>query len=335
MKKIILFIAIGFLTFACGQKTSRKADVSNIDVEIKISRFDKDFWALKNSKNLGADLDKLFKKYPKFAPIYFGGVVYFGQNRDTILSILPKFFADSVANHLYTDALNKFSDVSRIERQLTEAFKRGKYFFPQTTVPQIIMCVSLLNQNMIVADSIVAAGIDKYLGADYPLYAQNTENYKYLIQNWIPQKLVSDYISVWLQTEFPYEEQQERLLDEMIYKGKILYLTSLLLPNEDENIIMGYTKEQWQWCKENEKPMWQTLIADQHLFSGEYILIIKYLNESPFTQPFTQKSPGRAGQYIGWQIVKAYMDRNQGVTPMELISNPNAQQILEQSGYNP
>ena len=55
MKKIILFIAIGFLTFACGQKTSRKADVSNIDVEIKISRFDKDFWALKNSKNLGAD----------------------------------------------------------------------------------------------------------------------------------------------------------------------------------------------------------------------------------------------------------------------------------------
>ena len=62
MKKIILFIAIGFLAFACGQKTSRKADVSNIDVEIKISRFDKDFWALKNSKNLGADLDKLVQK---------------------------------------------------------------------------------------------------------------------------------------------------------------------------------------------------------------------------------------------------------------------------------
>ena len=105
MKKIILFIAIGFLTFACGQKTSRKADVSNIDVEIKISRFDKDFWALKNSKNLGADLDKLFKKYPKFAPIYFGGVVYFGQNRDTILSILPKFFADSVASHFCLNAV--------------------------------------------------------------------------------------------------------------------------------------------------------------------------------------------------------------------------------------
>ncbi|KGN83082.1 hypothetical protein HW49_00160 [Porphyromonadaceae bacterium COT-184 OH4590] len=335
MKRIALFVVTSLLIVGCGQKNGRKADISGIDMNIKIARFDQDLLALKESKNLKDDLDKLFDKYPTFAPIYFGGVVYFGNNKDTILSILPKFFADSIANKLYTDALKKWSDISKVEKQLTEAIKRGKYFFPQITVPQTIMCVSLINQSMIVADSIIAIGIDKYLGANYPLYAENSDNYSYLIQNWTPEKLVSDYVSVWLLTEFPYQTQQERLIDEMIYKGKILYLTSLLLPNEKPNLIMGYSEEQWKWCRDNEKAMWQTLIAEQHLFSSDYTLVIKYLNESPFTQPFTQESPGRAGQYVGWQIVNAYMSKNENITPQELMSNPNGQMILEQSGYNP
>lgn len=335
MKKVILFFLISLFIVSCGNEESRKADISGIDLDVKIARFDRDFWSLKDSQNPRADLDKLFEKYPDFAPIYFGGVVYFGENRDTILSILPKFFADSLAGKLYQDALNRYSDVRGIEKELNEAFKRGKYFFPQIAVPEVIMCVSLLNQNMIVADSLVAAGVDKYLGANYPVYALNTDNYDYLIQNWTPEKLVSDYVSVWLLTEFPYYATQERLLDEIIYKGKILYLTSLMLPNEKPNVIMGYSAEQWKWCRDNEKAMWQTLIAERHLFSNDYMLVIKYLNEAPFTQPFTQESPGRAGQYVGWQIVSAYMNRNRNVTPQELISNLNAQQILEQSGYNP
>ena len=335
MRKIFFACILITLAVGCRQKASRTADVSGIDLDIKIARFDRDFWALRDSKDLGADLDRLFAKYPRFAPVYFGGVVYFGNSRDTILHVLPKFFADSVAKQLYTDALKRYEKVSDIERQLTNAFKRGKYFFPQLSVPQIIMCVSLLNQNMIVADSLIAAGIDKYLGADYRLYSQGADNYDYLIRNWKPEKLVSDYISVWLLTEFPYTPANERLLDEMIYKGKILYLTALLLPDEKPNIVMGYSDEQWQWCKENEKAMWQTLIENRHLFNNDYTLMIKYLNDSPFTQPFTQESPGRAGQYIGWQIVDAYMSRNIDVTPQQLIDNTDAQQILEKSGYNP
>ena len=155
MKKIFFACMLMILAVGCRQKASRTADVSGINLDIKIARFDRDFWALRDSKDLGADLDRLFAKYPRFAPVYFGGVVYFGNSRDTILRVLPKFFADSVAKQFYTDALKRYEKVSDIEKQLTNAFKRGKYFFPQLSVPQIIMCVSLLNQNMIVADSLM------------------------------------------------------------------------------------------------------------------------------------------------------------------------------------
>jgi uncharacterized protein YjaZ len=121
----------------------------------------------------------------------------------------------------------------------------------------------------------------------------------------------------------------------MIYRGKLAYLTSLLLQSDPDELIVGYTKEQLQWCKQYEKDMWGSLIESKHLFSNESIWRMKYLEEAPFTQPFTQKSPGRAGVYIGWRIVESYMENNPKVTPLELVQNTDAQQILEQSGYNP
>ncbi|MDR0830225.1 MAG: hypothetical protein LBN95_08985 [Prevotellaceae bacterium] len=330
MKKYFLITLLTLFLFSCTNE-KRKADLTGIDFEIKIQRFDKDFWALKTSKNQAEDLQKLYEKYPDFAPLYFNHIIYLGDDKELIL----KFINDTVADKLYSDVLKKFDDVEKIEKQLTNAFRRGHYFFPQLSVPQCVMCVSLLNQNVIVSDSLIALGIDKYLGADYPLYELSPENYPYLLANWRPEKVVSDYIFAWLSTEFEFDPQSERLLDEMIYKGKILYLTSLLLPKEKEETIMGYSPEQWKWCKKYERDMWQTLIQQKHLFSTDYFLHIKYLNDAPFTQPFSQESPGRAGVFIGWQIIESYMKNNPEVTPLQLMQNADAQGIFEKSGYQP
>lgn len=337
MKKILIFSLVVAMLVACGKGkgSSRKADISGSNIEVKIQRFDKDFWSVKSNPNLRESLEELYAKYPTFAPIYFSGVVYFGNHIDTVSRILPLFYADSVAGGLYQDVLTKYADLSAEERQLTDAFKRGKYFFPQLLVPEVITCVSLLNQNIIIADSLIAIGLDKYMGKEYPLYSRNPNFYKYVLENWRSEKIVPDVVYVWLMEEIPYQTQSEQLLDELIYKGKLLYLTQLMLPDLAPELIIGYTSEQWKWCKEQEQAMWKTLVAEQHLFSTDPMLKLKYLQEAPFTQPFTQESPGRAGQFVGWQIVDTYMSRNQDVTPEELMQNLDAQKILEESGYNP
>jgi hypothetical protein len=60
-----------------------------------------------------------------------------------------------------------------------------------------------------------------------------------------------------------------------------------------------------------------------------------YLNEAPFTAPVSQDSPGRVGTWVGWQIVKSYMDKNKNVSLQQLVSENNYQQLLEKSDYRP
>jgi hypothetical protein len=41
------------------------------------------------------------------------------------------------------------------------------------------------------------------------------------------------------------------------------------------------------------------------------------------------------GVWMGWKIVKSYMQNNKNIELSELMSNENYQQILEQSNYRP
>jgi len=335
-KSYILLIITTLLFFSCGSKQEkRKADLSGINFDVKIERFDKDFWALKNSKNQKADLEKLFEKYPEFAPLYFKYIIDLGKNIDEIMEILPKFFANPAVINLYSDALKKYDDVSKIEKAITMAFRRMHYFFPTMPVPKCIMEVSGFNFNVVVREDFVAVSTDYYLGANYHLYDSIPEFYLYLRQGMNPENVASTYVSEWLISKFPYFSEQDRLLDEMIYQGKILYITSLLMEDEKIENLINYTPEQWKWCKAYEKDMWQELIEKKYLFSNDFNLRRKMLEDAPFTQPFTQESPGRAGIFVGYRIVESYMNKNENISPLELMQNSDAQNILEKSGYRP
>jgi hypothetical protein len=59
------------------------------------------------------------------------------------------------------------------------------------------------------------------------------------------------------------------------------------------------------------------------------------MNDAPFTSPVSQESPGRLGTFIGWQIVKGYMEKNDKLGLKDLMNEENFQKILENSGYRP
>jgi hypothetical protein len=61
----------------------------------------------------------------------------------------------------------------------------------------------------------------------------------------------------------------------------------------------------------------------------------KLMQDGPFTKGFDAEAPARLGEWIGWQIVSAYMDKNRKVTLKQLLQNNDSQLILNQSGYKP
>jgi len=71
------------------------------------------------------------------------------------------------------------------------------------------------------------------------------------------------------------------------------------------------------------------------IFKTENVVLTSYLNEGPFTAEISQDSPGRLGTWIGWRIAESYMENNRDVTLQQLMAEPDAQKILEESFYKP
>ncbi|MGN0187197.1 MAG: hypothetical protein ACI392_05560 [Paludibacteraceae bacterium] len=330
---IIIATIAGIILLTACNRPKRSADIANIDLNISIGRFDSALWTM-NRHDLATAVVQLDSLYPDITPVYLEHVVEFGAVGDTITTHnLQKFFADTAVAQLYTETLTRFADLTDYETTLTDAFKRAKYFFPEKPTPRLYTHLSGLNQSMIVGDGFVSGSIDNYMGCDYPLY-DRVGIYKYLRQNMRPEKLVPDYIVAWLSTEFPFTQHSGELFEEMIYRGKILYTASVLLPDLPDSLLIGYSAEQWDWCMKYEHDMWMVLIGSKHLFSRDAMIRIKYMNDAPFTKPFTQQSPGRAGAFVGWRIVEQYMREHPEVSPKELLLR-NADEIMRETPYNP
>lgn len=333
MKRYIyITLAIAFALISC-KREKRHADLTGIDFEIKIERFDSAFWVM-DTANVAEEFIALQTQYPDITPIYTEKVVRFGSPNDEITHRTYSLFKnDSAVQLLYNDALRIYSDMNDIERDLTTAFRRARYFLPQFPTPRVYCHVSGFNQSMIVAESFISLSIDNYLGENYPLYEQ-IGIYKYQRPNMRREKVASDYITAWLSSEFS-NSIANNLLTDMVHHGKILYTVSVLLPETPEHIIMGYTPEQWKWVKKNETNMWNTLIQSRDLYTTNMIAKSKYINDGPFTLPFSQQSPGRAGAYLGWQIIESYMRNNPEISIQQLLQQPDAQIILNRSNYQP
>ena len=329
---IIIAIAASALLTACN-RPKRAADIDDIDLNVTIERFDSALWTM-DRHNLAEAVVRLDSAFPDITPVYLEHVVEFGAVGDTItVHNLQKFFADTAVTQLYTETQARFANLGDYEKTLTDAFKRAKYFFPEKPTPRLYAHLSGLNQSMVVGDGFVSGSIDNYMGSDYPLYAR-VGIYRYLRQNMRPEKLVPDYIVAWLTTEYPFVQHSGELVEEMIYRGKILYTASVLLPNLPDSVIIGYSAEQWKWCLKYEHDMWMVLVGSKHLFSRDAMIRIKYMNDAPFTKPFTQESPGRAGAFVGWRIVEQYMREHPEVSPKELLLR-TADEIMRETPYNP
>ena len=182
-------------------------------------------------------------------------------------------------------------------------------------------------------DDIMGVGIDMYLGSDYPYY--NNVVYDYQRPTMRKECVAVDVMKMYLAYHIAYNSRTNRLLDQMIFRGKQLFLLAQLLPNKPAWEIMGYTPEQWQWCEHYEQAIWNRMMQKRDLFKTESTVLSSYLNEGPFTAEITQDSPGRLGQWVGWQIVSSYMRNNKDITLVELLQESNAQKILEESFYKP
>ena len=304
-------------------------------VAVEIVRFDSALLAVQTDSAM-QDVAQLYADYEEFIPLYVEGVLRLPMEDTAYFSEqLANFLVDTTMGFAQTNALAKerFANVDSIQNALNIAFSRLHYLYPDWVIPTVYLFVSGFNSSVVYYDNMLGVGVDMYLGSDYPYYNQVV--YDYQKSTMEKEYVVRDIMSMYLAYNIAYNSKYNRLLEQMIFRGKQLFLLSQLLPDTPAWQVIGYTPEQWAWCEHYERAIWNRIMEKRDLFKTESSVLSSYMNEGPFTAEVTQDSPGRLGLWVGWRIVDSYMRHNEEVSIHDLINEGDAQKILEQSFYKP
>lgn len=331
--ELLLICLLAVVLTSCNENNRFKIDTTKNRTEVTIKRFDKDLLSL-GSTNINTGVKKLYEQYPEFLPLFTANILDTMAN-DTVAvtKLISQFLTDTAFINVNKKTLDTFNDISDIENKVSDAYTYIHHYFPEVKLPELYFFVSGFNRSVLLNENFIALGTDMYLGADYPAY-ENVA-YKYLTYNMRKESVAVDLVSATLFRMFVMNSSKERLVDNMLFRGKVMYLQSVFMSTEKPELLMGYTPEQLKWCTNNEKQIWGAIIDQKDLFSTNNQLINKYLNDAPFTAPISQESPGRLGTWIGWQVVSSYMNNNKKVGIRELMDENDYQKILENSAYRP
>ena len=317
MRFFIVLFFILFTLFSCKEAPRQFIDVSKVSVNFSLERYDVDFY---NSTK--EQLPSLKKKYPFLFPKSFSDSIAIAQMND------------KDAQDLYKETQQIYKNFSTSEAQLTRLFKYLKYYNPKFNSPNIITMLSDIDYNsrVIYADSLLFISLDVYLGKEHPFYADYPT---YIKENNTKERIVVDVANAIIEKQVPSFSNRS-FIGKMIYEGKKMYLLDRYLPRISDELKIGYSKEKMDWVKTNEEGVWKYFIEKKILFSTDTNLNKRFLNNAPFSKFYLQddnQSPGRVGVWLGWQIVRSFMQNNDVSLP-ELL-RIDSEYLLKKSKYKP
>ncbi|MCG2610717.1 gliding motility lipoprotein GldB [Flavobacterium sp. SM15] len=317
MKKCLLVVAFAVLALSCKKEDKVNEAVEAIPVKVTVERFDKLFY-----ESNPEELPELKTKFPFFFP---------AGNPDTVWTNKLK---NPLLKELYSEVKKKYPDNSAFEPDLEELFKRIQFYYPEYKTPKVITLISEVDTDAkaIYADSLVLLSLDTYLGKDHRFY----EGFpKYQRQGFEPSQMMPDLVSSFSQGKIA-PPTDRTLLAQMIYFGKELYLKDMLLPDASDAAKIEYTEEQIKWCQENEGEMWKYFINNKILYDTDTKLMQRFISVGPYSKFYLEidnESPGRVGQWLGWQIVRSYMSNND--TDLQKMMAMDAKELFDNSKYKP
>lgn len=345
--KYLLSAVFAVLLFSCNDQ-SNAPDVSGSKVKLTVKRFEQSFFRI-DSNNTRAGLAALQQEYPTFTPLFVNHVLGLGPLTDSnelIFSGTQRFL--HLNQGVYKKSQELYGDFKNTTRQLEQAFRYVHHYFPGYRIPEIITTIGPMDalapmsnnepSPNYIGEGFLAIGLQFYLGRDFSIY-----NDPGFVTNVVPsfrsrrfsrEYIPSDVMKLVIDDLFPDSSSRLPLGEQFVEKGKRMELLAHLLPGVHDTLLLGYTDEQLDWCRKNERSIYNFFAGQNLLYERDPALTQPYLTEGPFTQGMPETSPGNIGAFLGWQMTKAYLKKNKDLTPAQLMRIP-AKDIITQSGYKP
>ena len=348
-----------FFIFGCQSDRPKLPDLSNAPIpEFELVRFETALFQA-DTNDLATAIEQLTRKHPSFCDIFFRFVLPLKRGdfdeAEQIL-VLKAFLRYPLIQEIFSRSQQLYADLtpagldldsrrsapgseSQAWPALSQAFQLYQHYLPQAQLPDTV--TTFVSQfeyaGFLYSDNDLALGLDLFLGPDFnyrEISVEETIFSNYLTRTYNSDHLVASAIRLLLEEDIP-EPVSGRLIDYMVANGKRIYLLDKVLPFTHDTVKVRMTPEDLQWCQDNEAQIYAFLAREELLYTTDLREIRRYIDPAPTSRGMPEESPGEAANFVGWQMVKAFMDRNPDTSIPELIAIEDGQQLLSRSGYKP
>lgn len=299
-----------------------EVDLSDTPEPLPTRRFDQAFFAAEPN-NWKQAFPQLKKDFPPF--FQMGNAEFWLRQRQ-----------DSIQNILKGLVDKHWKNPQPVLDELHNMLWHYNFYYPNRKPIASYTYISDLDYDypVLYADSLLFIALDQFVGLEAP-YFKNLPTYL-AADKWF------DLIPIWAaeamaQSHVP-PATGTTLLDAMVHEGRVLAWMRALLPNVPEHLLLKYTASEWDYCMANEAQMWRFLVENQLLFDPSDQAKQRYIQPAPFTKFGTAQDnqiPGQAGRWLGYQLVKSYLEAQDYKDPISLLQETNSQQVLRLSQYKP
>lgn len=224
-KIYIIIISIVLLaSTACELKLKQYGDDSRQTL-VEVQRYDRLQSRYLTTGDFSA-LQQMNIEYAMETRTLIEDVLKIGEVNDPeINSKFLSFYQDTTLQAIIAEAEAQYANMSDINTQMSDAFKRLQKMIPGLNIPVVYSQIGALDQSVIIGNNSIGISLDKYLGEDFAVYrrfysehqrSQMTRSY-----------IVPDCLSFYLLSMFPlkdYEAASQYQRD--LHIGKIMWVVN-------------------------------------------------------------------------------------------------------------
>ena len=271
----------------------------------------------------------------KTATLYGGTLLNVRPNDPAYMAQLAGMAQDATCRELYDSVARHFADLKWLGQEMAHALRRTRALGDSTPAPKVVTFISgqLDYVHRAAAnESSVLIALDQYVTPCFKKYGY-FQLPSYLVALSTPAHMLPDAVAALARQHIAWPQGEPTLLDYMVAEGKVQYYLRRALPKCHDTLLLRYNASQWEWARAHASDAWAYWIQRDLLFEQDYNEIFNFIEDAPKTNAFGDSAP-RMTDYVGWQIVEAYMEGHP--CPLQqLLETSDARKILRESGWKP
>lgn len=322
---VVLVVSTLFYLLKPSKKSSLYINVADVDISnVTIKHFDEALFT-SDTTNFTEVLAGLKQNYEPFFQSNTASKFWYDQRTD------PSQKA------LFADWRSQVPDYGLLDEALKNAFRHFFYYYPSKSPVEVYTYISKLDYEypIIKADGYTFIATDLYLGKNHKAYNQFAEYMRYYRDHHF---IVYDVMEQFAYTVAAKNKEDNTLLNDMLWWGKVMYFEKAMQPEVADSIIFKYSSQKLKFSQKNEANIWSYFVDNKLIFDTTLDAKRRFIDPAPFSKfgmPSDTETPGMLGRFIGYNIVYSYMTNNPSISLNNLMADTDYRTIFKNSKYKP